>query len=84
MKTSTQTTYISDDGEVFISEGQCLMHEGGTLLEEWADRNGLCSGGEWKRDMVLELLEEYSDEVGSLLFDISRGRRIVQAEEEDE
>ncbi len=84
MKTSTQTTYISDDGEVFISEGQCLMHEGGTLLEEWADRNGLCSGGEWKRDMVLGFLEEYSDEVGAILRNISRGRVIVVAEEEAE
>ena len=84
MKTSTQTTYVSNDGEVFISEGQCLMHEGGTLLEEWADRHNLCSGGEWNSTMVLGLLEEYSDEVGAILRNISRGRVIVVAEEEAE
>ena len=54
-----RTMWRCKDGELFELKRDAQKHEAKRELGEWADRSGICRGGEWGSDMILsQVLED--------------------------
>lgn len=59
--TSIETTvYQTSDGRRFTSIPEAGEHELDIWLDAWAEKHGLCAGGEWTREMVLSCIKQDS------------------------
>lgn len=54
------TTIYRVDGKDFTDKKEAEKHLASLELEKWADEIGLCRGGKWSQDMVLDSIKEYS------------------------
>lgn len=59
--------YETLDGRVFSLKKDAEHHEASLELWEWADSVGLCSGGEWDRQMVVDSLLEHRHTLAKIL-----------------
>lgn len=55
-----KTTVYRVYGKDFTNKNEAQKHLASLELEEWADEIGLCRGGEWSQEMVLDSIKEYS------------------------
>lgn len=63
----TQLCYVTDDGKSFVDKDMAEKHQLHLDLIEWANKVGLCRGGEWSADMVIHQILEDSNHLGKLL-----------------
>jgi hypothetical protein len=65
-KTIEVVKYEAKDSSLHDTPKECLKHE----LRELFAENGVCSGGEWSADMIVEFLIEERDELKKLFTSI--------------
>ena len=49
--------------KTFATEGEAYKHLVRLKLYDWANKVGLCRGGEWSQNMVIDTILEHSDEI---------------------
>lgn len=65
------TMYRTDDDNVYESENAAAIHNAELKIYQWCENQGIGNGGEWNSDMIAELIIENSNELLSLLYDLS-------------
>lgn len=66
----TQEVYVADDGSFHTDLADAERVNARMELWIWADDNGLCRGGEWSEDMVVELMIHHAEELAGILLKI--------------
>lgn len=59
--------FITTAGQVFLSETECYRQEAIDRLQAWAEREGVCSGGNWSSAMVIDTMLECAEELSTAL-----------------
>lgn len=69
------TSFRTFDGEVHKSILDAKKHTARIQLNKWADDVGLCRGGEWGAEMVIEAMKEHAPLLGDILYDYAGLRK---------
>lgn len=66
-KIETVQAYRDSKGEVHNTRQEAIDSQIDINLQQWADDVGLCSGGEWSQDMVLNELWHHREQLAKIL-----------------
>jgi len=62
--------FRTKDGKVFSRSDHAIHHEQRLKLSEWMDDAGICRGGEWDADMVMDAMLNDAGDLGLILRSI--------------